>query len=141
MLKKYYPYEYVESVFTINYKKLYEMGFRGIIFDVDNTLVPHGEDSTPEIDDLFKKIQDMGFKTYILSDNGKKRLNKFLENIDCQYIDNANKPQPDNYFKAIENMGLDKSKVVYIGDQVFTDILGAIYRVLHRKKDWYKTKY
>ena len=125
MLKKYYPYEYVESVFTINYKKLYEMGFRGIIFDVDNTLVPHGEDSTPEIDDLFKKIQDIGFKTYILSDNGKKRLNKFLENIDCQYIDNANKPQPDNYFKAIENMGLDKSKVVYIGDQVFTDILGA----------------
>ena len=125
MLKKYYPYEYVESVFTINYKKLYELGFRGIIFDVDNTLVPHGEDSTPEIDDLFKKIQDMGFKTYILSDNGKKRLDKFLENIDCQYIDNANKPQPDNYFKAIENMGLDKSKVVYIGDQVFTDILGA----------------
>ena len=125
MLKKYYPYEYVESVFTINYKKLYEKGFRGIIFDVDNTLVPHGEDSTPEVDELFKKIQDMGFKTYILSDNGKKRLDKFLENIDCQYIDNANKPQPDNYFKAIENMGLDKSKVVYIGDQVFTDILGA----------------
>ena len=125
MLKKYYPYEYVESVFTINYKKLYEMGYRGIIFDVDNTLVPHGEDSTPEIDDLFKEIQDMGFKTYILSDNGKKRLDKFLENIDCQYIDNANKPHPDSYLKAIENMGLDKSKVVYIGDQVFTDILGA----------------
>ena len=65
MIKKYYPYEYVESVFTIKYEKLYEMGFRGIIFDVDNTLVPHGKDSTPEIDDLFKRIQDMGFKTYI----------------------------------------------------------------------------
>ena len=125
MLKKYYPYEYVESVFTINYEKLYKLGFRGIIFDVDNTLVPHGEDSTPEVDALFKKIQDMGFKTYILSDNGKKRLNRFLENIDCEYIDNADKPKPDNYYKAIENMGLEKSKVVYIGDQVFTDILGA----------------
>ena len=57
MLKKLYPYEYVESVFTINYKKLYKMGYRGIIFDIDNTLVPHGADSTKEIDELFKKIQ------------------------------------------------------------------------------------
>ena len=66
MFKKLYPYEYVESVFTIDYNKLYNNGYRGLIFDIDNTLVPHGEDSTPQIDELFKKIQKMGFKTFLL---------------------------------------------------------------------------
>jgi len=47
MFRLFYPYEYVESVFTIDYNKLYSLGYRGIIFDIDNTLVHHGEDSTP----------------------------------------------------------------------------------------------
>ena len=68
MLKKLFPYEYVESVFTIDYKKLYKKGYRGLIFDIDNTLVSHGADSTPEIDRLFKQIQNLGFKTFLLSD-------------------------------------------------------------------------
>ena len=125
MFKKFYPYEYVESVFSIDYKKLYEKGYRGIIFDIDNTLVPHGEDSTPEVDELFKKIQNLGIKTFLLSDNGKERIERFLRNIDCSYIDNANKPKTENYYKAIEIMGLDKNEVIFIGDQTFTDILGA----------------
>ena len=126
MFKKLYPYEYAESVFTIDYEKLYEKGFRGILFDLDNTLVPHGEPSTPEVDELFKRIQKIGFKTFILSDNGVKRIEAFLKNIEqCPYIDNANKPKPDNYLRAIELMGLQKNEVVFIGDQTFKDILGA----------------
>lgn len=126
MLKKLFPYEYVESVFTIDYKKLYEKGYRGIIFDIDNTLVPHGEDSTSEIDQLFIKIQTIGFKTFLLSDNGVKRIEKFLINIsNTPYIDNANKPNPDNFLKAVQIMDIDKQKVIYIGDQIFKDTLGA----------------
>lgn len=126
MVKNYYPYEYVESVFTIDYEKLYQKGYRGILFDLDNTLVPHGEPSTPEVDDLFKKIQKIGFKTFILSDNGVKRIEEFLKNIEnCPYIDNANKPNPENYLKAIKMMNLKKEEVVCIGDQTFKDILGA----------------
>ena len=126
MLKKLFPYEYVESVFTIDYKKLYKKGYRGLIFDIDNTLVSHGADSTPEIDGLFKQIQNIGFKTFLLSDNGVKRIEKFLKNINnTQYIDNANKPNPENFLKAVQIMGIDKQKVVYIGDQIFKDILGA----------------
>ena len=82
MLKNFYPYEYVEDVFSIDYNKLYNKGYRGIIFDIDNTLVPHGKSSTEEIDELFKNIHKIGFKTLLLSDNGEKRINKFIENID-----------------------------------------------------------
>jgi len=125
MLKKYYAYEYVESVFSIDYNKLYQKGYKGIIFDLDNTLVGHGKPSTPEIDELFTKLHEIGFKTFILSDNGKNRIEEFLENIECPYIDNANKPNPANYLKALECMKLSKDEVVYVGDQIFTDILGA----------------
>ena len=78
MFEIFYPYEYVESVFSIDYKKLIKLGYKGLIFDIDNTLVHHGEDSTREVDELFKEIQNMGLKTIILSNNSERRLKKFL---------------------------------------------------------------
>lgn len=125
MIKKYYPYEYAESVFMIDYQKLYQKGFRGIIFDIDNTLVHHGDDSTPEIDDLFRKIQRLGLKTLLLSNNDRGRVERFIKNIDTPYICDADKPNPQNYLKAVEMLNIKKEEAVVIGDQVFTDILGA----------------
>lgn len=125
MLKLFYPYEYVESVFSINYNKLYKMGYRGLIFDIDNTLVHHGDDSTPEIDNLFQTIQNIGFKTLLLSNNNEERIKRFIKNIDSLYICDAEKPNTANYFKAVEMMKISKEKLLYIGDQIFTDILGA----------------
>ena len=56
MFKKFYPYEYANSVFDVDYKELYNKGYKGIIFDIDNTLVHHGDDSTKEVDELFREI-------------------------------------------------------------------------------------
>lgn len=125
MLKKFYPYEYVDSVFSIDYNKLYNKGYRGVIFDIDNTLVHHGDDSTKEIDALFKKIQNIGFKTLLLSNNNEERVKRFTKNIDSLYICDAEKPKVTNYLKAVEMMNIKKEEVLFIGDQVFTDILGA----------------
>ena len=125
MFKLFYPHEYVESVFTINYEELYNSGYRGIIFDIDNTLVPHGEDSTPKIDKLFKYINNIGFKTLILSNNNEERVTRFLINIDSMYICDAEKPKKENYLKAVQKLDMQKEKTVFVGDQVFTDILGA----------------
>lgn len=125
MFKRFYPYEYIDSVFSLDYNKLYDKGFKGIIFDIDNTLVHHGDDSTKEIDELFKKIQDIGFKTLILSNNNEKRVKRFLENIDSLYICDADKPNIEGYTKALDMMNLKKEETLCIGDQIFTDILGA----------------
>lgn len=125
MFKKLYPYKYVESVFSINYEKLYQMGYRGIVFDIDNTLVPHGKDSTKEVDNLFQVLHKIGFKTLLLSNNNEQRVKRFLNNIDSEYICDAKKPDINGYMKAVKILNLKKEEVLYIGDQIFTDILGA----------------
>lgn len=125
MFKKFYPCEYVDSVFSIDYKKLYDKGYKGLIFDIDNTLVHHGDDSTEEIDNLFKYIHDIGFKTILLSNNNEERIQRFNKNIHTQYICDAEKPKKKNYIKAVNMMQIKKENAIFIGDQIFTDILGA----------------
>lgn len=125
MFKKFYPYAYVDSVFVIDYEKLYALGYRGLIFDIDNTLVHHGDDSTPEVDALFLRLHSLGFKTVLLSNNSEERIKSFIKNIDTQYIEDAKKPETSGYLKAVKMMGLKKEEVIFIGDQLFTDILGA----------------
>lgn len=125
MLKEFFPHEYVRSVFAIDYRKLYDLGYRGIIFDIDNTLVHHGEDSTPEVDQLFRHIHQTGLKTLLLSNNSETRILRFLAHIDSPYIPEANKPDPAGYQQAVNLLALPKEQVICIGDQVFTDILGA----------------
>ena len=69
MLERWYPTAHVPSVFAIDYEKLAALGYKGILFDIDNTLVHHGDDSTPEVDALFRHIHSLGLKTLLLSDN------------------------------------------------------------------------
>ena len=125
MFWKLYPYEYVESVFDIDYTKLYQAGYRGLLFDVDNTLVHHGDDSTPEVDELFRQVQKIGFRTLLLTDNTEERVKRFIRNIDTPYLCEAGKPDPSAYRRAAEILHLENSQLVCIGDQLFTDILGA----------------
>ena len=125
MLKDLYPYEYADDVYSIDYKELYRQGYRGIIFDIDNTLVHHGDDSNEKVDRFFADIQSIGFKTCILSNNDQARVERFLKNIDSQYICDADKPEVSGFLRAVKKMGIKRSEAICIGDQVFTDVYGA----------------
>ena len=120
-----FPYEYVDSVFSIDYQKLVQKGYKGIIFDLDMTLVPLGADSTKEIDALFKTVHELGLKTLLLTNNSEERVRRFTKNIDTLYLCDANKPEPEGFLKAVEMMEIQKEETVYIGDQIFIDIYGA----------------
>ena len=125
MFRKFYPHEYATDVFALDYEKIFRKGFRAVIFDIDITLVPHGEDSTPEIDALFKKIHAVGLKTLLLTNNDAARVKRFIKNIDTPYICDADKPAPAAYLKAVEMLGVRKEEAIFVGDQIFVDILGA----------------
>ncbi len=125
MLERYYPYEYADSVFDIDYVKLYSLGYRAILFDIDNTLVHHNDDATPEIEELFRYIHSIGLKTLLLSNNDEERVKRFIRHIDTLYLCDADKPNPEAYWRAAELLGVGKKEAIVIGDQMFTDILGA----------------
>ena len=136
MLKKFYPNDYVDSIYEIDFASYYKKGYRGLIFDIDNTLVPHGAPSTKEAVAIFNKIKGFGFKTCLISNNQEPRVTPFAKDVNSPYIYNAHKPSTKNYIKAMEIMETDKSNTIFIGDQVFTDIYGAnrtgIYSILSK---------
>jgi len=125
MLKKYFPDSYEKDVFKIDYQKLYDKGIRGLIFDIDNTLVHHGDDSNQRVDSFMTSLKNLGFKILFLSDNSKERIERFNKNIQAPYIARAEKPKPENFLQAVKILDLKKESVLVIGDQIFKDILGA----------------
>lgn len=125
MLKKLFPYNYVDSVFVIDYEKLMQTGIKALLFDIDNTLVYHGTDSTPQVDSLINNLQQMGFKILLITDNDEERTLRLMKNFKCDYICDAEKPSSKSYNKALEILGVNNNEAVVIGDQIFKDILGA----------------
>ena len=125
MIREYFPDAYCKSVFSIDYKKLYAKGIRALLFDIDNTLVHHGDDATPEIEALFRRLHLMGLKTILITDNDQARTQRFLRNLDVPYICDANKPSPEAYLRALQMLQVKKSQADGIGDQIFKDIRGA----------------
>ena len=125
MLSMFYPGAYARDVFSIDYERLYKKGYRAVIFDIDNTVVPHGADSTPKVDALFQKIQGIGLKTCLLSNNDEPRVLRFCKNIDTLYVCDAEKPKKGGLKKALALLGVSPREAVCVGDQVFTDILCA----------------
>ena len=123
--RKFYPDLRKNSIYEIDFNGLYKKGIRGLIFDIDNTLVPHGADADERIEKLFGELKKMGFKTFLLSNNKLERVKRFNTNIRSLYIYKAGKPNPANYIKAMRMMGTKKETTVFIGDQLFTDIWGA----------------
>ncbi|HHT97268.1 MAG TPA: YqeG family HAD IIIA-type phosphatase [Clostridiales bacterium] len=125
MFRKFYPKNYAESTYDINYQKLYQNGYRGIIFDIDNTLVEHGADANKKAIELFEQLKNIGFKACLISNNNEERVTRFNTDIKMPYIYNGKKPSSKNYIKAMEMMETNIDNTVFIGDQLFTDIYGA----------------
>lgn len=125
MFHLFYPDEYVDSTYDIDFQGLYDQGYRGILFDIDNTLVEHGYDSTERARELFINLKKIGFKTCLISNNKMERVERFNKEIGTKYIYNAKKPSRKNYQKAMELMGTNLENTIFIGDQLFTDVFGA----------------
>ena len=104
---------------------MYEEGYRGVIFDIDNTLVPHGAPADIRAQKLFAHLKELGFESCLLSNNKEPRVKMFNEEIKTHYIYDAHKPSIKNYQKAMEIMGTDLKSTLFVGDQLFTDVWGA----------------
>ncbi|MEY8338755.1 YqeG family HAD IIIA-type phosphatase [Lachnospiraceae bacterium 62-35] len=125
MLKRFYPWRYIDSPYRISYEALRDKGIRGIIFDIDNTLVPHGAPADERAVELFDHLRCLGINTCLLSNNKEPRVKSFGDAIGSPYIYKGGKPSKKGYRKAMELMDSDVDSTILVGDQLFTDVWGA----------------
>lgn len=125
MFQRFYPSSYAENAYDIDYEGLYAQGYRGIIYDIDNTLVRHDAPATKQAIDLFARLKAIGFQTLTLSNNKEWRVKMFCDAVGTAYLYKAAKPRKRGYVQAMHVMGTEPSNTILIGDQLFTDIWGA----------------
>lgn len=126
MLKRFFPDDYVESIFKIDTDQLKKQGIKGIIFDIDNTLVPYDQAKpTREIIRFFQELQDQGFKICLFSNNSRERVVRFNTGLKLIAIHRAHKPLRRKFKIAMKLLKTDKSSTAIVGDQVFTDVYGG----------------
>ena len=134
MLQMMYPDEYLESTYQIDFEEMYNKGYRGVLFDIDNTLVPHRAPADERAIALFRRLKEIGFQTCLISNNKEPRVKSFCEQVGSSYIYKAGKPLPKGYLEGIRKMGIKKQNTIFVGDQIFTDVFGAkraeVYTIL-----------
>ena len=115
-----------ENVAGITPAFLKRMHIKGIILDVDNTMTTHN-DPTPTDYSLkwLESVKKAGIKLIIVSNNKPQRVEPFAEILGLDYVSNGRKPLTYGMNEAVRRLGFAKSDIAAVGDQIFTDIMGA----------------
>ena len=126
MIEKLFPGMTVDKIQDIDLDDLRKRNIRGLILDIDNTLVPN---HVAEADDnavaWIERVKNSGFRVCIVSNASRKRVVKFNERLKIYAIHRAVKPGVKALRKAMRLMETDEKSTALIGDQIFTDVLGG----------------
>lgn len=121
-----YPNIYLNNVKEITYEMLTKNNIKGLILDVDNTLIDYYKNMPSGVDKWCKNLKDKNIKFCIASNsNNKKKIKEVATRLDIPYISFANKPLKRGLNKAKKIIGYKESEIAVVGDQIFTDVLGA----------------
>lgn len=124
-MKNLIPDERAESAYDLPYENYAAEGIRAVLFDIDNTLVRHGEPAVSRTICLFSHLRSIGLTPFILSNNSFDRVESFASAAGADYLYKAGKPSSKGYLKACETLGISPGEALAVGDQIFTDIWGA----------------
>lgn len=148
MIENFFPNQYLKSIYQLNIEQLKEQGIKGIIFDIDNTLVPYDQvEPNERIIDFFETIRKQGIKITLVSNNTEKRVIKFNEKLKVFAVPSSKKPSRRGLQKAMQLMQCTPEQTIIVGDQIFTDIYAGNRAGVHTvlvipvsEKDEWKTK-
>lgn len=145
----YVPDIYQKSIYAIDYQKLFNIGIKCLLFDLDNTLVPISDNEpNDKLKEFIVKLKNIGFKIIIFSNSNKRRLLPFKNELDVDCSASSHKPRPQKFLQVLKIYGYSINEVAIIGDQLLTDIVGGnrigITTILVNpisKKDFFWTRF
>jgi len=121
-----WPTSYAPSVGDIDIERLAANGFTGVIIDLDNTLVAYRQLTPDERDARWiVSAHERGLSVVMVTNNGTPWAAGVARQLGIPCIPNARKPLPFGFRRALDLLALPRESVIVIGDQLFTDILGA----------------
>ena len=124
--KYFYPDRAYNSIEELDLKALYESGIRGLISDIDNTLIaPGAKMPDRRMTDWIAAAREIGFDICLLSNAARRRVTRLSSGFGVYAIAMAGKPTQKGFLKALRLLKLEPAQACVIGDQIFTDILGA----------------
>lgn len=120
------PDLFVKSIFTMDVDWLIERGIKGVLLDIDNTLITHQQKIPDEkVIKLIAFFKKNGIQTAIVSNATKRRVDVFNEKLGLYARYRAFKPSNKGFLKAMTKLKLIPEETAVIGDQLFTDVRGG----------------
>ena len=121
-----YPDLYLNSVIDINATLLKKNKLEALILDVDNTLIDYYKNLIDGAEDWCENLKSEGIKCIILSNSNKKeKVETVAKKLGIKYVMFAKKPLKSGFKKALEKLEMKPEQVAVVGDQIFTDVVGA----------------
>jgi HAD superfamily phosphatase (TIGR01668 family) len=121
-----WPTSYAPRVADIDIEQLAGSGVCGVIIDLDNTLVGYRQ-LVPDDRDArwIVAAREHGLRVVMVTNNATPWAAGVARNLGIPCIANARKPLPSGFRRALGVLELPRESVIVVGDQFFTDILGA----------------
>lgn len=121
----------VQAVYGLTPAHLQQQGIKAVLCDLDNTLIAwNNPDGTKQLHDWLNEMQQAGLIVMVVSNNNHERVKRALAKLELPFVARALKPLPIGINRAIKQLGLRRSEVVMVGDQLLTDVLaGNVARI------------
>lgn len=129
---------------------LIKNNIRGLLLDLDNTLTTHDNPVPGDgVTEWLDSMRSAGIKMVIVSNNHPPRVKPFADMLGLDFVCEGKKPFSSGFNRAQKRMGIPFSQLAVVGDQIFTDMLGAnlkrvrgifVYPIEHEKTKFFKLK-
>ncbi len=135
MLKWFRPRQTVGFLTEIDIDDLRQQGIRGLLLDLDNTILAWDRhDVEHQVQDWIHRAKASALSLCLVTNARQDRVERAIEPLGIPYVALARKPMLRGFRKAMQMLGTAPSETAMVGDQIFTDVLGAnllgVYSIL-----------
>lgn len=125
MIERLFPDKYFKKVEDIDINELKKANIKGLIIDIDNTLIDYNRVMRPSTAKWVKEAKTSGLKVYLLSNNVKEKVSEIADKLEIKGIHGATKPRRRGFITIMKEMNVKNTEIAVIGDQIFTDVYGG----------------